>query len=63
MTEPRFYALLALLIVNALLVLWLVLRKSPDNSNANLLTLIDAGNDKTEREVRREIVAAWRRSA
>jgi len=45
-----------LLIVNALLVLWLVFRKSPDNGNAELLTLIQAGNDKTEREVRREIL-------
>ena len=56
MTEPRFYALLALLIVNALLVLWLALKKSPDNANDKLLMLIDAGNDKTEREVRREIL-------
>ena len=56
MTESGFYALLALLIVNALLLLWLLFRKSPDNGNAELLTLINAGNDKTEREVRREIV-------
>ena len=62
MTEPRFYALLALLIVNALLVLWLIFRKSPDNGNAELLTLIQAGNDKTEREVRREIVDNGRAS-
>ena len=56
MTELRFYALLALLIVNALLVLWLIFRKSPDNVNEKLLTFIEAGNDKTEREVRREIL-------
>ena len=62
MTEPLFYALLALLIVNALLVLWLVFRKSPDNGKAELLTLIQAGNDKTEREVRREIVDNGRAS-
>lgn len=62
MTEPRFYALLALLIVNALLVLWLVFKKLPDNANEKLLTLIDAGNDKTEREVRREIVDNGRAS-
>ena len=62
MTEPRFYALLALLIVNALLVLWLIFRKSPDNGKAELLTLIQAGNDKTEREVRREIVDNGRAS-
>ncbi len=45
-----------LLLANILLVLWLLFRKSPDNGNAELLTLINAGNDKTEREVRREIV-------
>ena len=56
MTEPGFYALLALVIVNALLVLWLLFRQPPDNGKTELLTLISAGNDKTEREVRREIV-------
>ncbi|MBC7647608.1 MAG: DNA recombination protein RmuC [Vitreoscilla sp.] len=56
MTEPGFYALLALVIVNALLVLWLLFRQPPDNGKTELLTLINAGNDKTEREVRREIV-------
>ena len=54
--------MLALLIVNALLVLWLIFRKSPDNGKAELLTLIQAGNDKTEREVRREIVDNGRAS-
>ena len=56
MTEPGFYVLLTLLILNLLLALWLIFRKSPDNGNAELLTLIQAGNDKTEREVRREIL-------
>ena len=56
MTELGFYALLALLIVNALLLLWLLFRRQPDNGKAELLTLMNAGNDKTEREVRREIV-------
>ena len=56
MTELGFYALLALLIVNALLLLWLLFRRQPDNGNAELLTLMNAGNYKTEREVRREIV-------
>ena len=56
MTEPGFYALLALVIVNALLVLWLLFRQPPDNGKTELLVLISAGNDKTEREVRREIV-------
>ncbi len=56
MTELGFYVLLALLIVNLLLVLWLLFRKSPDNTKAELQELILVGNDKTEREVRREIV-------
>ena len=56
MTEIGFYALLALLIVNALLLLWLLFRPQPDNGKAELLALMNAGNDKTEREVRREIV-------
>ena len=56
MTELGFYALLLLLIVNALLLLWLLFRRQPDNGKAELLGLINSGNDKTEREVRREIV-------
>ena len=56
MTELGFYALLALLLVNAFLLLWLLFRKQADNGNAELLALVNAGNDKTEREVRREIV-------
>ena len=55
MTESGFYALLTLLVVNALLVLWLIFRKPADTSQAPLLALITAGNDKTEREVRRDI--------
>ena len=59
MTELGFYAVLAvfvLLVVNVVLVLWLLLKKPPDNGKAELLALMDAGHDKTEREVRREIV-------
>ena len=56
MTESGFYALLAVLIINVLLVLWLLFRKLPDNGKTELLALIAAGNDKTEREVRREVV-------
>lgn len=48
--------MLLLLVVNLLLVLWLLFRKSPDNTQAELQALIHAGNDKIEREVRREIV-------
>lgn len=56
MTEPGFYLLLILLVVNLLLVVWLLFNKSPDNTKAELHALIHAGNDKMEREVRREIV-------
>ncbi len=56
MTESGFYALLVLLAVNVLLLLWLLLRKQPDSGKAELLALIQAGHDKTEREVRCEIV-------
>ncbi len=60
MTEFGFYALLALLIVNVLLLLWLLFRQQPDNGKAELLALIREGRDKTEREVRREIVDSGR---
>ena len=56
MTESGFYALLALLVVNSLLLLWLLFRKALDNSSVELRALFQASNDKTEREVRREIV-------
>ena len=59
MTEFGFYALLALLalmILNLLLVLWLLFKAPPDNAKEDVLALIHAGNDKIEREVRREIV-------
>ena len=49
MTEFGFYALLALLVVNLLLVLWLLFRKVPDDGKAELLARINSGNDKTER--------------
>jgi len=56
MTDSGFYALLTLLVVNVLLLLWLLFRQQPDNGKAELLALVREGNDKTEREVRREIV-------
>ena len=56
MTESGFYALMALLVLNLLLLLWLLFRNPPDNAKGELLALIHAGNDKIEREVRREIV-------
>ena len=56
MTDLGFYALLALLLVNLLLVVWLLFRKSPDSTKTELQALVQTGLDKTEREVRREIV-------
>lgn len=56
MNESGFYALLALIVVNVLLLLWLLFRTQPDNGKTELLALIRESNDKTEREVRREIV-------
>ena len=60
MTGIGFYALLALLIVNVMLVLWLLFRPQPDNGKTELLALMREGSDKTEREVRREIVDSGR---
>ena len=62
MIESLVYLLLVLLVANLLLVLWLLFRKSPDNSKAELQALIYAGNDNIEREVRREIVDNGRTS-
>ena len=62
MIESLVYLLLVLLVANLLLVLWLLFRKSPDNSKAELQALIHAGNDNIEREVRREIVDNGRTS-
>ena len=66
MTEPVFYAVLVLLVVNARLIVWLILRKPRANDNnkdtAQLMALIHAASDKTEREVRREIVDNGRAS-
>ena len=50
--------LLALLLVNVLLLVWLVVRKPADFSgqrNAELLAGLAAGNDRLERELRREV--------
>ncbi len=56
MTESGFYAVLALVMVDVLLLLWLLFRTQPDNGKTELLALVREGNDKIEREVRREIV-------
>ena len=46
---------LALLLANLLLLLWLLLRKPANNGNAELLAGLAAGNERLERELRREI--------
>ena len=56
MTGSEFYLLLVLLFVNLLLVGWLLFRKLPDRTTPQIQALVLAGNDKIEREVRREIV-------
>ena len=56
MTESGFYAVLALVMVDVLLLLWLLFRTQPDNGKTELLALVREGNVKIEREVRREIV-------
>ena len=56
MTESGLYAVLALVMVDVLLLLWLLFRTQPDNGKTELLALLREGNDKIEREVRREIV-------
>lgn len=60
MTEVGFYALLTLLIVNLLLVLWLLFTRTQGGAHTELQALIHAGNDKMEREVRREVVDSGR---
>ena len=55
MTFLEFIAVAVLLVINGLLLLWLLLRQAPDNGRAELLLGISAGQDKIEREVRREI--------
>ena len=53
----ELWLIILLLLVNLLLVAWLLLRKPADNgqSRAELLAGMAEGNDKLERELRREI--------
>jgi DNA recombination protein RmuC len=46
---------LVLLLVNLLLLVWLLLRKPADSGRIELLAGMAAGNEKVERELRREI--------
>jgi len=55
MTRMEFWLVVGLLLVNLLLLVWLLLRKPQDSGRAELLAGVAAGNDKVERELRREI--------
>ena len=57
MTPFQYWLVVTLLAFNLLAILWLLRRKPADsaNGNADLLLGINAGHDRTEREVRREI--------
>ncbi|OGB06440.1 MAG: recombinase RmuC [Burkholderiales bacterium RIFCSPHIGHO2_12_FULL_61_11] len=55
MSQTEFWLVLAVLLANLLLLLFLLVRKPADNASAALLASIGAGNDKLERELRREI--------
>lgn len=54
----EFWLMIALLLANLLLLVWLVLRKPAEvsgNGNAELLAGMAAGSERLERELRREI--------
>jgi DNA recombination protein RmuC len=54
----EFWLMMALLLANLLLLVWLVVRKPAElsgNGNAELLAGMATGNDRLERELRREI--------
>ena len=57
MTFIQFWSLLAVLLANLILLVWLLARKpsNPGQDAGNLLSGILAGHEKLEREVRREI--------
>jgi DNA recombination protein RmuC len=58
----EFWITAGLLLVNLLLLVWLLLRKPVDSGRAELLATLTAGNDKVEREVRREVSESARSS-
>jgi len=51
----EFWLMMAVLLANLLLLVFLLVRKAPDHASAALLAGIAAGNERLEREVRREI--------
>jgi DNA recombination protein RmuC len=55
MDSLQAWLVLFLLLANLLLLVWLVLRKPAANGRDELLAGLAAGNDKLERELRREI--------
>jgi DNA recombination protein RmuC len=62
MDSLQAWLALFLLLVNLLLLVWLLVRRPPASSSNELLAGIAAGNDKLEREMRREIGDSARNS-
>ena len=67
MTETLLWLILALAAVNVLVLLWLVFRRPDDKAarqaeqaRVELAGLLQSGNEKTERELRREITESSR---
>jgi DNA recombination protein RmuC len=56
MTSTELWVIFFVLLINAALLLWLLLRKAPDAGQSELLQRIATSSDKTERELRREIL-------
>ncbi len=56
MNPTEFWAIVFVLLVNAVLLVWLLLRQAPDSGRVELLQGIATSSDKTERELRREIL-------
>src|SRR5665647_1322194 len=55
MSFMEFWLMMAVLLAILLLLVFLLVRKPPDNASAAVLASMAAGNDKLERELRREI--------
>ena len=58
----EFWITAALLLLNALLLVWLVVRQPGDRVRTELLAALTAGHEKVERELRREISESARSS-
>ena len=55
MTHLEFWLPVLLALVNLLLLVWLLQRKSPESGRTELLAAVGAANERLERELRREI--------